>query len=75
MRLLRILIEREKNIYKEQMLNEGKPEQIIDKIVLGKLDKFYSQICLLEQEFIKDTDKTVASSKRKQSESKWLYPF
>lgn len=53
------LIEKEKNIYKEQMLNEGKPEHIIDKIVEGKLDKFYSEICLLEQEFVKDTDKTV----------------
>ena len=50
---------RKKNIYKEQMLNEGKPEHVIDKIVVGKLDKFYSEICLLEQAFVKDTDKTV----------------
>ncbi len=53
------LIEKEKDIYKEQMLNEGKPEHIIDKIVEGKIDKFYSQICLVEQEFVRDTDKTV----------------
>ncbi|MFP4660978.1 MAG: translation elongation factor Ts [Halanaerobiales bacterium] len=50
------VIEKEKSIYKEQMLNEGKPEHIIDKIVEGKIDKFYSQICLVEQEFVKDTD-------------------
>ncbi|MDI9478457.1 MAG: translation elongation factor Ts [Bacillota bacterium] len=52
-------VEKEKNIYKEQMLNEGKPEHVIDKIVEGKIDKFYSEICLLEQAFVKDTDKTV----------------
>lgn len=53
------VVDKEKNIYKEQMLNEGKPEHVIDKIVVGKLDKFYSEICLLEQAFVKDTDKTV----------------
>lgn len=53
------IIEKEKEIYKEQMLNEGKPEHIIDQIVEGKIDKFYSQICLVEQEFVRDTDKTV----------------
>lgn len=53
------VIEKEREIYKEQMLNEGKPEHIIDKIVEGKMDKFYSQVCLLEQEYVKDTDKTV----------------
>lgn len=53
------IIEKEKEIYKEQMLNEGKPEHILDQIVEGKIDKFYSQICLVEQEFVRDTDKTV----------------
>jgi len=53
------IIEKEKDIYKEQMLNEGKPEHILDQIVEGKIDKFYSQICLVEQEFVRDTDKTV----------------
>ncbi|MFW6389807.1 MAG: elongation factor Ts, partial [Halanaerobiales bacterium] len=48
-----------KAIYKEQMLNEGKPEHIIDKIVEGKMGKFYSQICLVEQEYVRDTDITV----------------
>ena len=41
------------------MKNEGKPEDIIEKIIDGKLDKFYSEICLLEQAFVKDEDKTI----------------
>lgn len=53
------VIAKEASIYKEQMLNEGKPEHIIDNIVEGKLEKFYGEICLIEQFFIKDTDKTV----------------
>lgn len=53
------LIEREKAIYREQMQNSGKPEQVIDKIVEGKLDKWLSEICLLEQPFVKDPDVTI----------------
>ncbi|MCG8514276.1 MAG: translation elongation factor Ts [Halanaerobiales bacterium] len=53
------VIDKERNIYKEQMLNEGKPEHIIDKIIAGKIEKFYSEICLLEQAFIKDADQTI----------------
>jgi len=52
-------IEKEKKIYKEQMLNEGKPEHIIDQIVEGKINKYYTQVCLLEQPFVRDDDKTV----------------
>lgn len=52
-------IAKEKKIYKEQMLNEGKPEHIIDQIVNGKIDKYYTQICLLEQPYVKDTDISV----------------
>jgi elongation factor Ts len=48
------LIEREKDIYKEQMKSSGKPENVIEKIVEGKLTKYYSEVCLLEQEYIKD---------------------
>ena len=48
----------ESDIYRKQV--EGKPANIIDKIVAGKLEKFYSQVCLLEQAFVKDQDKTVA---------------
>ena len=40
-------------------MNEGKPEKIIEKIVEGRIEKYYKEICLLEQPFIKDTDRTV----------------
>lgn len=53
------IIEKEREIYRAQALNEGKPEKIIDKMVEGRIEKFYKEICLLEQPFIKDTDKTV----------------
>ena len=55
------LVEREKNIYREQMVNSGKPEQVIDKIVEGKLDKWLGEICLLDQSFVKDPDVTIQS--------------
>jgi elongation factor Ts len=48
------VVEKEKEIYREQMKDSGKPENVIEKIVEGKLQKFYSEVCLLEQEFIKD---------------------
>ena len=53
------VVEREKAVYKEQVLNEGKPEHIADRIITGKLNKFFKENVLLEQEFFKDTDKTV----------------
>ena len=53
------LVEKEKEIYTEQLKQQGKPEAAIEKILTGKLDKFYSEICLLEQPFIKDEEKTV----------------
>lgn len=53
------LLEREKSVYTEQMKNEGKSLDIIEKIVSGKLDKFYAEICLMEQRFIKDEDLTI----------------
>ncbi len=52
-------LERERAIYAEQVKNEGKPAAIVDKIVEGKLNKFYSEVCLMEQAFIKDDKKTV----------------
>jgi elongation factor Ts len=53
------LLEKERGIYREQMANEKKPPQILDKIVEGKLEKFFADQCLLEQPFIKDaTGKT-----------------
>ena len=53
------VLEREKNIFKEQAKSEGKPEQIIEKMVKGRLQKFYQESCLLEQTYIKDPDKKV----------------
>lgn len=53
------LIEKEREIYRAQAINEGKPEKIIDKMVDGRIEKYYKEICLLEQPFIKDTDRTV----------------
>ena len=53
------LIEKEREIYKHQALKDGKPENIVDKIVDGKIEKYYGEVCLLEQPFVKDSDKTV----------------
>lgn len=53
------LLEKEKEIYKAQAQQEGKPEKILEKIVQGKLEKFFQESCLLEQPFIKDEDRTV----------------
>lgn len=53
------VIDKEREIAKAQALNEGKPEKIIDKIADGRVEKFLKEVCLLDQPFIKDTDKTV----------------
>jgi len=50
---------KEREIYREQMLKQGKPENIVDKIVEGKLKKFYTENCLLDQKFFKDEEKTI----------------
>lgn len=52
-------LEKEKEILRAQALNEGKPEAIVDKMVMGRISKFYKEVCLVEQPFIKDQDKTV----------------
>ncbi|GAW94322.1 translation elongation factor Ts [Calderihabitans maritimus] len=53
------VVEKEKEILRAQALNEGKPEKIVEKIVEGRLEKFFKEVCLMEQPFIKDMDKTV----------------
>jgi len=53
------VMEQEKSIYREQALAEGKPEKIVDKIIDGKIKKFYEEVCLLEQKFVKDMDITI----------------
>jgi len=52
-------IEKEKTILRAQALNEGKPEKIVDKMVEGRILKYKKEICLLEQPFVKDPDKTI----------------
>lgn len=52
-------LEREHQIYHQQAIESGKPEKIVGKIVDGKMERFYSEVCLLEQEFIKDPDRQV----------------
>ncbi len=53
------LVKKEKNIYMEQAKSSKKPENVIEKIVEGKMDKYFQENCLLEQPFIKDPDKTI----------------
>jgi elongation factor Ts len=55
------VLEREKEIYRSQALAEKKPEKIWDKIIEGKLKKYYEDVCLVDQKFIKDTAITVAT--------------
>ena len=52
-------IERERSIYLEQAKNEGKPDHIAEKIVTGRLEKYFQEVCLLEQPFVKNPDQTV----------------
>ncbi len=53
------VIENEKDILKQQALNEGKPEKIVEKMVEGRISKYYKEVCLLEQPFIKNPDITI----------------
>jgi len=53
------LVEKEKEIYRAQAKEGGKPDNIVDRIVEGKMEKFYQEVCLLEQPFIKDPEKSV----------------
>lgn len=54
------VIEKEREILRAQAINEGKPEKVVDKIVDGRMEKFFEENCLLEQPFIKDPDKKVS---------------
>jgi len=55
-------VERERSVLSERAIASGKPAAIVDKIVAGQLNKFYSEICLLEQDFVMDTDKKVGKA-------------
>lgn len=54
------VIEKEKEILTAQAINEGKPANIAEKMVVGRISKFYKEVCLVEQQFVKDTDKTIS---------------
>lgn len=60
-------VNREREILKEQALNEGKPENIVEKMVEGRLGKFFEEICLLEQQFVKDPDMKVEQLVKKEN--------
>jgi elongation factor Ts len=53
------LVEKEKEIYAAQMREQGKPEAMIEKIVVGKVDKYYSDVALMEQKYVKDPEMTI----------------
>ena len=52
-------LNKEKEIFRAQALNEGKPEKIVDRMVEGRVEKYYKEVCLMEQPFVKDPDKTI----------------
>lgn len=52
-------LDKEKEIYREQLIKEGKPENMIDNIIVGKIKKYYSENCLIDQEYIKDDKKKI----------------
>lgn len=53
------VLDKEKEIYTTQARNEGKPERVIDRIVEGRIEKFYQEVCLLEQSWIRDPEKRI----------------
>ena len=58
--VLESVLDKERQIIKAQALNEGKPEKVIEKIIEGRLEKYYRENCLLEQAFVKDEDQTIS---------------
>jgi translation elongation factor Ts len=54
-------IEHEKEVLRKQALEEGKPEKIVEKMVEGRINKFYEEVCLLEQKFVKDPEQKVSA--------------
>jgi len=55
-----VSLEKEKEIYRVQALNEGKPEKIVEKMVMGRIQKYYKEVCLLDQAWVKDGDKSIS---------------
>lgn len=54
------IVDKEREFYRKQAEQSGKPEKVIEKIIEGQVNKFYAQVCLLEQEFVKDPDRSIA---------------
>ena len=54
------ILEHEKEILRAQALNEGKPAAIVEKMITGRIEKYYKEVCLLDQDFVKDPDKTIS---------------
>lgn len=52
-------VSHEREVLRQQALNEGKPEKIVEKMVEGRIEKYYKEVCLMEQPFVKDPDKTI----------------
>jgi elongation factor Ts len=65
-------IEKEKEVYREQLIKEGKPENMIENILQGKIKKYYSEVCLLDQEYIKDDKKKISDILEGSSISKFV---
>lgn len=61
------VLEHEKTVLSEQARNEGKPEKIIEKMVMGRIQKFYKEVCLVDQEFVKDPDKSISALVKEQN--------
>ena len=53
------ILDKEREILRAQALNEGKPEKIVDRMVEGRIEKYYKEVCLLDQQFVKDGDKSI----------------
>lgn len=68
-------LEHEKMVLTEQARNEGKPEKIIEKMVEGRIEKFYKEVCLVDQAFIKDDDEVVSNLLKKKSRSNPFCPL
>ncbi|WP_443659071.1 translation elongation factor Ts [Clostridium algidicarnis] len=62
-----VSIEKEREIYKVQALNEGKPEKIVEKMVEGRIQKYYKEVCLVEQVWVKDADYTISKYLKEKS--------
>ncbi|NMA73623.1 MAG: elongation factor Ts [Bacteroidales bacterium] len=69
------VLEREKQVAAEKAREEGKPENLIDRIVQGRINKFYSEVCLLKQDYVKDSSMTVAEYLDKQSKGLTVTDF